>query len=108
MLNMRIGVFHPGTQHSWQTALAFQEGMSLTWYATSAFYDPKRWPYRIEPFIPKRDRAQLHREFTRRYMPLLNLHYVRQFGWWEWLETAASRLKVPRLASSLNEIGNTR
>ncbi len=22
----RVGVFHPGTQHSWQTALALQEG----------------------------------------------------------------------------------
>ena len=45
---MRIGVFHPGTQHSWQTALAFQEAGMLGWYATSAFYDPARWPYRLE------------------------------------------------------------
>ena len=26
---MRVGVFHPGTQHSWQTALAFQEAGAL-------------------------------------------------------------------------------
>ena len=31
----RIGVFHPGTQHSRQTALAFQEAKQLGWYATS-------------------------------------------------------------------------
>jgi glycosyltransferase involved in cell wall biosynthesis len=105
---MRIGVFHPGTQHSWQTALAFQEGGALSWYATSAYYDPNRWPYRIESFVPKRYRARLHREFTRRYTPLLNPYHVRQFGWWEWIETAATRLKVRHLASSLNEIGNRR
>jgi hypothetical protein len=37
---MKVGVFHPGTQHSWQTALAFQEAGTLAWFATSIFYDP--------------------------------------------------------------------
>jgi len=105
---MRIGVFHPGTQHSWQTALAFQEQGGLSWYATSVFYDPRRWPYRIESFVPARYRARLSREFTRRYTPLLDPELVRHLGWWEWLESAASRLDARKLSSRLNQIGNAR
>lgn len=104
---MRVGVFHPGTQHSWQTALAFQERGDLSWYATSVFYDPKRWPYRIERYVPARHRFRLHRDFTRRYTALLDPQLIRHLGWWEWLETAASRLNAGKLASRLNKIGNT-
>jgi hypothetical protein len=38
---LKVGVFHPGTQHSWQTALAFQETEQLEWYLTSVFFNDK-------------------------------------------------------------------
>jgi hypothetical protein len=63
---MRVGVFHPGSQHSLETALAFQESGELAWHATSAYYDPARWPYRIERLVPASLAARLNREFCRR------------------------------------------
>lgn len=102
----RVGVFHPGTQHSWQTALAFQEGRELGWYATSVFYDAARWPYRIEKFLPERSAQTVHREFLRRFFPALDPQNIRQFGLWEWLETGASRLRAPWIASWANRRGN--
>jgi len=105
---MQVGVFHPGTQHSWQTALAFQEEGNLAWYSTSVFYDPRHWPYRIECYVPARYHQRLHREFTRRYTPLLDPSLVRHLGWWKWLETAATRLNARKLGSRLNHIGDVR
>lgn len=104
----RIGVFHPGTQHSWQTALAFQEAGRLAWYATSVFYDPRRWPYRIERFAPAGLGAKLGREFRRRWTPLLDPDLVVTFGVEEWLETAARRLHLRRIAELANIRGNRR
>jgi glycosyltransferase involved in cell wall biosynthesis len=105
---MRVGVFHPGTNHSWQTALAFQENQTLAWYATSVFYDPKRWPYRIESYLPARYRYQLHREFTRRYTPLLDPKLIRRIRSWEWLRVASSRLSAHKFNLWLYQVGNAR
>jgi len=103
---MRIGVLHPGTQHSWQTALAFQESGQLAWYATSVFYTPNRWPYQLEGLLPAKAGAWLHAEFCRRYSPALDPARVRRFGPWEWLETGARRLGQDGVAGWCNVIGN--
>lgn len=102
----RVGVCHPGTQHSWQTALAFQENSTLAWYSTSIFYDPSRWPYKIEKYLPSHLCQGVHREFTRRYWPALSPNNIRQFGVWEWIERAASRLGAQRLEHWANSRGN--
>ncbi|MFN4281745.1 MAG: glycosyltransferase family 4 protein [Alphaproteobacteria bacterium] len=104
----RVGVFHPGTQHSWQTALAFQEAGRLGWYATSVFYDPRRWPYRVERYMPSGLGGRLGREFRRRWTPLLDPDLVVTFGVEEWLETAARRLHLRRVAEIANIRGNRR
>ena len=103
---LRVGVFHPGTQHSWQTALAFQESGSLAWYATSAFYDGNRWPYKVEKLVPEPLASRLHREFTRRHLPALESSNIRQFGLWEWCETGARRLGQVKVARWANRCGN--
>src|SRR5215510_6179916 len=105
-MEMRVGVFHPGTQHSWQTALGFQEADMLAWYATSTFYDRVRWPYKLERHLPPRLSAKLNREFRRRHSPHLHISSVRQFGWWEWAEIILRRLNRPSLADYCNERGN--
>jgi glycosyltransferase involved in cell wall biosynthesis len=102
----RVGVFHPGTQHSWQTARAFQEEDRLGWYATSVFYDARRWPYRAERLFPGRWGDVVGRELRRRHDPRLDPALVRQFGWWEWAETATRRLHMVRLTERLNVAGN--
>ena len=103
---MRVGVFHPGTQHSWQTALAFQEAGTLAWYATSVFYDPARWPYKVERYVPRGLSQRLNRDFRRRYNPSLDPAKVRQFGFWEWSETLMRRLGHERLSRYCNRSGN--
>jgi glycosyltransferase involved in cell wall biosynthesis len=102
----RIGVFHPGTQHSWQTARAFQETSQLGWYATSIFYDASRFPYSLEPLLPQRAREAAHRRFLRRFTPELDPQLVRTFGLWEWIESAAAALQWNRMAASANHRGN--
>jgi len=103
---LRVGIFHPGTQHSWQVALAFQESGQLAWYATSVFYDPARWPYRIERYLPGGLSRRVGAEFRRRYSPLLDPSKVRRFGVHEWLESMTRRIGARSLSYWFNEAGN--
>ena len=102
----RIGVFHPGTQHSWQTALAFQETDQLGWFATSIFYDPTLLPYSVARVLPRRLREPVDRRFRRRFTPEIDPGLVRRFGTWEYIETAAAALRWRRVADRANRIGN--
>ncbi len=105
---MKVAVFHPGTQHSWQTALALQDLGRLEWYATSIFHQPDRFPYRLERLLPGRIGARLGREFRRFSHPLLNPALVRTSGLTEWLERIATRLGHRKLARWLDHFGNDR
>jgi glycosyltransferase involved in cell wall biosynthesis len=106
--DVRIGVFHPGTQHSHETALAFQQAGSLAWYATSIFYDPARWPYNAVRLLPSGVRGRLEYEFKRRYHPSLDPALVRTFGAWEWVERLSMRAGLRTLEHYANEWGNVR
>ena len=98
-------VFHPGTQHSWQTAKALAEADRLAFYATSIFYQPHRWPYILERLPGPIGRA-LQREFARFDAAGLPADKVKTFGWHEWAERAARRSGRDRLAEQLNGRGN--
>lgn len=97
-------VFHPGTQHSRQTALALHRLGRLEALATSLFYRPDRWPYRLERWLPARFGA----EFRRFDFPDLPPEVVRTTGTAEWLERLARRAGRGRLAERLDAIGNRR
>ncbi|MEG8222611.1 glycosyltransferase family 4 protein [Sphingomonas sp. HH69] len=105
---MKFVVFHPGTQHSWQTSTAMQQLGRLEFYATSIFYQPDRWPYRLERHVPKGLSQRLHAEFTRFEHSGLDPDMVRAVGLFEWLERFASRAGFPRLAVKLDQFGNRR
>ena len=105
---MNVAVFHPGTQHSWQTALALQQLQRLEWYATSIFYKPDEWPYRLERIWPAGLGTRLHAEFRRFTHPGLDPDLVRTGGWAEWLERLADRAGFPRLAKRIDRWGNRR
>jgi len=106
--DVRVGVFHPGTQHSHETALAFQEAGSLAWYATSIFYDAGRWPYNAAKFLPPGARVRFEYEFKRRYHQELDPSLVRTFGVWEWVERLSMRAGFRTLEHYANEWGNVR
>jgi glycosyltransferase involved in cell wall biosynthesis len=101
-----VAVFHPGTQHSWQTALALQQLGQLAFYATSIFYQPDRWPYRVERHAPARLRARLHAEFRRFSHPALDPSLVRTSGVAEWAERIAFRGGFRQLAKRIDGYGN--
>jgi glycosyltransferase involved in cell wall biosynthesis len=105
---MQIGVFHPGTQHSWQTALALQDLDRLAWYATSIFYQPDRLPYRLERWLPGGLGERLHREFLRVSHPRIDPAKVRTAGVSEWLERISGRLGWRKLALKFDLLGNRR
>jgi glycosyltransferase involved in cell wall biosynthesis len=101
-----IGVFHPGTQHSWHTAIAFQGTDQLGWHATSIFCDPGRWPWRAAGLLPGGIGARIERELRRRYTPELDPRHLRIFGLSEWAEVLARRLGFMRMADAINIFGN--
>lgn len=99
-----VGVFHPGTQHSWQTAGALQELGRLQFNATSLFYQPNRWPYMLErlPVLG----GKLEREFRRFAAEGIDPALVRTGGWHEWAERICARLGRTGLTHLLNAAGN--
>ncbi|MET0179060.1 MAG: glycosyltransferase family 4 protein, partial [Novosphingobium sp.] len=105
---MQFAVFHPGTQHSWQTAMALQQLGRLAFYATSIFHQPDRWPYRLERYLPQPLAERVGREFRRFAHAGLDPALVRTAGVMEWLERIATRLGQPGLAQRLDAIGNRR
>lgn len=105
---MRAAVFHPGTQHSWQTALAFQQLDRLAWFATSIFYDPDRWPYRIEKYLPRTLAERVHSEFLRFSHPALDPSLIRTGGLTEWVERIVRRAGLRSLARAVDTYGNRR
>lgn len=96
---------HPGTQHSWQTAIAFQEGNRLSWYATSIFYDPAKWPYRVERWLPRQTQPIVER-IRRRCDARIEPCHVRQLGPWGWIAAAAGALASDHAASWTIRRGN--
>jgi glycosyltransferase involved in cell wall biosynthesis len=99
-------VFHPGTQHSWQTAAAMQELGLLEEFVTSIFYQPSRWPYKLEQYAPSKLRSRLHAEFRRFSFPRLDPTKVRTVGFAEWAERVALRAGQRSLARRLDRLGN--
>ena len=105
---MQVAVFHPGTQHSWQTALALQQLGRLAWYATSIFHQPERWPYRLADHVPDPLARRLRAEFRRFEHPGLDPSLVRTAGMAEWAERIAARGGLRALAERIDAWGNHR
>ena len=105
---MQVAVFHPGTQHSWQTALALQQLGRLAWYATSIFYQPDRFPYRLERYAPPPLGRRMAAEFRRFSHPGLDPALVRTGGLAEWAERIAARAGWRGLAQQIDAFGNRR
>jgi glycosyltransferase involved in cell wall biosynthesis len=103
---MQITVFHPGTQHSWQTALALQQLGKLERLQTSIFYQPDKWPYRLERWLPAPLASRAAREFRRFSHPTLDPDLVHTVGLSEWAERIAARAGLRGLAQRIDRFGN--
>ncbi|HEX2715395.1 MAG TPA: glycosyltransferase family 4 protein [Candidatus Acidoferrales bacterium] len=102
-------VAHPGTQHSYQTALAMQRAGLLHSYLTGFYFkpaSPMAWAMRI---LPDGMRATLGRELRRRYSPELDPGEIRTRPALELLCVATSRLGlVRRFSDGLMRLRNER
>ncbi|WP_363349452.1 glycosyltransferase family 4 protein [Methylocystis echinoides] len=78
----------------------------LEWYVTSIFYQPQKWPYRIEAYAPGRLRDLLHRDFKRFYHPDLDAALVQTSGIYEWAFRVARRFGFAESAKKLNKVSN--
>ena len=103
---MQVTVFHPGTQHSWQTALALQQLGRLESYRTSIFYQPDKLPYRLERWLPAPLAARAAAEFRRFSHPGLDPALVHTVGLAEWAERIAARAGLRGLAQRIDRFGN--
>ncbi|WP_142251743.1 glycosyltransferase family 4 protein [Bradyrhizobium sp. UNPF46] len=105
-VKLPIGVFHPGTQHSWQTARALQEIDDLGWYATAIFWAKDRLPYNLIPWLPTGIRERVTAELRRFHHPMLDLERVETFAGTEWAMRLSARLGFRRLARRLQLASN--
>jgi glycosyltransferase involved in cell wall biosynthesis len=94
----KILLFHPGVQHSYQLALAFQEADILKYYFTSFFYKNKKFPYKYFININSIDRY-----LRKRYITELNQDYIKNIPYYEIMIFLFSRLfkKKPRIFEQL-------
>src|SRR6202162_4167162 len=84
-------VAHPGTQHSYETALGLQRAGLLKCYVTGFYYKPtSRWSRSLE-LLPKQLRTGLERELHRRYKPELDPVRVHTLPAVELLHVLANR-----------------
>ena len=103
---MQVGVFHPGVQHSRQTALALQQLGRLAFLATGLFDHPGSAMQRIASALPARIALPLRRELARFAYDGLNPALVRTGPIYELPERIAARLGRGGLAAWLDARGN--
>jgi len=105
---MRVGVFHPGAQNSWQRALAAQEAGALAWYLSSLQIAAGGPAMRLAAALPGAAGRRLRRDLRRRCCPALDPAMLRRAGTSELAEIALRRLGRARMAATVNRWGNAR
>ena len=103
---LSTGLFHPGRQHSWQVAAALKSAGALRWYATSIYYDPRRFPYRLASALPGKLGRNVGSQLARRATDLVDANDVRHLPALEWSELLAARAGIRQAAAALNRAGN--
>ena len=87
---------HPGTQHSYEAALALQEAGLLRSYITGFYYKPESPLVRAMRLLPNGRGARLEGELLRRFKPGLVAENVRTFAALELIYVASTRLPALR------------
>lgn len=104
---MQVAVFHPGTQHSRQTALALQQLGRLAFLATGLFDHPDSRMRGLARALPNALSAPLKAELSRFAAPGLDPAEVRAMARYELPERIAARLGAVDLATRLDAALNS-
>jgi len=89
----KVIVAHPGTQHSYQTALGLQEAGMLKAYLTGFYYKKPSFVSTSAHLFPTRFASRLERELNRRRKEELDQNLVRTLPIPELMYVASARLK---------------
>lgn len=87
---------HPGTQHSYETALGLEDAGLLQSFVTGFYYDPNGFLARMLSMLPARLSRPLERELLRRHRPALSAAHVRTMPALELAFVATARLPGSR------------
>lgn len=104
---MQVAVFHPGTQHSRQTALALQQLGRLAFLATGLFDHPGSRMRGLARALPNALSAPLKAELSRFAATGLDPAKVRAMARYELPERIAARLGAVDLATRLDAALNS-
>ena len=99
---MQVGVFHPGVQHSRQTALALQQLGRLAFLATGLFDHSHSAVRRALASVPASMASPVQAELDRYVFDPLDPALVTAHPFYELPERLAARLGFPSLACSLD------
>lgn len=89
-------IAHPGTQHSYQTALGLQEVDMLQRYVTGFYYKKNGFFSNLMPLFPEKYRERLERDLKRRRKEELNDTLIETFSLNEMSYIFMSRMKLPQ------------
>jgi glycosyltransferase involved in cell wall biosynthesis len=78
-----VVVVHPGKQHAYEVALAFQRVGWLRTFVTGLYFKPDTLPYSFLGCLPRSLRSRLLQKLTKRTDPNLSSALVR---WWPYAE----------------------
>lgn len=94
-----VVVVHPGKQHAYEVALAFQRAGCLRVFMTGLYYKPGSFPDSVINWLPRSLRSRLLDELTKRTDPELSGDLVRGWPCAEMLSRTAGRIPwVQRLS----------
>jgi alpha-maltose-1-phosphate synthase len=85
-----VVVAHPGTQHSYEAAVALQDAGLLREYITGLYFKNNGFFYRLNRLLPDRARLRLDKQLMKRRRPGLRDEIVRTH-WWVEAAFVASR-----------------
>jgi alpha-maltose-1-phosphate synthase len=88
-----VVVAHPGTQHSYETALAVQAAGLLRWYLTGFYYKPQSMLAHGIHLLPNGVGLGMQKEASRRWKEGLDPNRVKTFPMAELAYIAVSRLE---------------
>lgn len=78
-----IAVAHPGKQHSYQVALAFQQAGLLRRFITGIYFKPEEFPYNMVRWLPRRFRERALRELSKRRLAELDDRLITTIPFFE-------------------------
>lgn len=94
-----VVVVHPGKQHAYEVALAFQRAGCLRVFLTGLYYKPGSFPDSLINWLPRSLRSRLLDELTKRTDPELSGDLVRGWPYAEMLSRTAGRIRwIQRLS----------